>query len=149
MDPSFLLTHLWCAYALEQTGQYAEALDELHEANRLSGGSPWTQTSLASTLARSGNTGEARRILDEVVQQSAHRYVSPFFVALVWVALGDHERAFEWLERAYEERSHWMTFLNVEPRLDPLRSDARLEDLRRRVGLPESSSSPATRNARP
>jgi len=52
-----------------------------------------------------------------------------------WRGLGDKEQAFAWLNRAYQERDNWLIYLNVEPRLGPLRSDARFTDLLRRVGL--------------
>jgi hypothetical protein len=50
--------------------------------------------------------------------------------------LGEKDRAFEWLEKVYQEHSFWLPFLKVHPHLDPLRSDPRFADLVRRVGLP-------------
>jgi hypothetical protein len=64
------------------------------------------------------------------------QYVSPYEIAVVYVGLGDKEQAFVWLERAYREHSSWLSYLNVEFRLDPLHSDPRFADLVRRVGLP-------------
>jgi hypothetical protein len=54
---------------------------------------------------------------------------------MIYVGLGENDRAFEWLERAYRERDGMMTHLKVTPRIDPLRSDPRFEDLMRRIGL--------------
>jgi hypothetical protein len=62
--------------------------------------------------------------------------VSPFEIALIYVGLGDTSRAFEWLERAYLERSDLLVYLKVDPRLDPIRSDRRFKDLVARVGIP-------------
>jgi hypothetical protein len=62
--------------------------------------------------------------------------VSPFDIALIHTALGDKEKAFEWLQRAYEERSAFLVYMKWEPRLDPLRSDPRFQHLQRQVGLP-------------
>jgi hypothetical protein len=68
---------------------------------------------------------------------SARRFVSSFDFAIIHVGLGEAEEAFKWLERACEERSFSMLMsLKAEPRLDPLRSDARFLDLVRRVGFP-------------
>ena len=53
------------------------------------------------------------------------------------MALGDKDRAFQWLDRCYEERSPWLGWLKTDPALDPLRSDPRFADLLRRIGLPQ------------
>ena len=64
------------------------------------------------------------------------RYVSPYEVGIIYVGLGQKNRAFEWFDQAVEQRSGWLSYLDVEPRLDVLRQDARFAELRRRVGLP-------------
>jgi len=53
------------------------------------------------------------------------------------VGLQENDQAFAWLERAFKHRSTWLTYLKVEPQLDPLRSDPRFQNLLRRVGLPD------------
>ena len=60
-----------------------------------------------------------------------------FQIALVYTALGDNDQAFEWLNNAYDERSYVLTFINADPRKDPLRSDPRYAELLRRLGLLE------------
>ena len=69
---------------------------------------------------------------------ASKKYVSPSFIGLIFTALGDQDNALTWLEKAYEERSGWLVWLNVDPKLDSLRSDARFAELVKRVGLPES-----------
>jgi hypothetical protein len=54
---------------------------------------------------------------------------------MIHVGLGDHDEAFSSLNRAFEERSLWLGYMNVEPQLDPVRSDPRFQHLLRRVGL--------------
>ena len=66
---------------------------------------------------------------------AARRYVSNFPRALICAGLGEKDRALEWLERVFQEHSSGMVKLKVDPRLDPLRRDARFIDLVRRVGL--------------
>ena len=83
------------------------------------------------------SAAEGRVMRTALVEQSATRHVSPYLLALIHVGLGEHEAALEWLERALADRSHWMTFLNVDQKLDPLRGDPRFEALRRQVGLAE------------
>ena len=75
---------------------------------------------------------EARTL---VVQLERREPSTPGDVALVYAALGDKDRAFEWLEAAFEERDWWMPMLTVEPLFDPLRDDPRFEDLVKRVGI--------------
>ncbi len=65
------------------------------------------------------------------------RGVLPNGFVLIYTGLGEHEQALKWLERAYQDRSGWMPFLQVEPRLDPLRDDPRFQDLLRRMNFPE------------
>jgi hypothetical protein len=79
---------------------------------------------------------EARRILRELEDEAKTRYVPPCLIAALYVGLGDQERAFAWLEKAFQERDVLLMTLNVESHLDPLRSDRRFQDLVRRVGLP-------------
>jgi hypothetical protein len=83
----------------------------------------------------SGNTLQARKLLRELMDLQKQRYVSPGAIALLYICLGEKDRAFEWLEKAYQERANSMAYLGVEPLVDPLRSDRRFQDLLRRIGL--------------
>jgi hypothetical protein len=75
------------------------------------------------------------RVLGDLQRTSKERRVSPYSIALVYVGLGDKDRAFEWLERAYAERSPTLVYLKVEPQLDRLRSDPRFATLMTKMGL--------------
>jgi hypothetical protein len=86
--------------------------------------------------ALSGDRREADRVIAELQQESARRFVSPFEIALIYVGLGERERAFEWLDTAYRERSDSLIYLKVDPRLDPIRSDRRFGELVTKVGVP-------------
>jgi predicted nucleic acid-binding protein len=96
----------------------------------------WIMPGLGHALAMVGQQDEARRVLDELMRMSRERFVSPYFIAEIYRGLGEIDRTFEWLEKAYEARSDWLVWLGVEPALDGLRSDPRFTDLMRRVGLP-------------
>jgi predicted nucleic acid-binding protein len=95
---------------------------------------------LGHALAMTGQRDAARQILDELIEMSRERYVSPYFIAEVYRGLGEIDRTFEWLEKAYEHHSDWLVWLGVEPALDGLRRDPRFTDLMRRVGLPAAAS---------
>src|SRR5207245_2273898 len=85
--------------------------------------------------ARCGNRGEAVRVLGELKAQVRRGYVIPAKVALLYAALGDADSTFAWLERGYEGRDAYMTFLKVEPLYDAVRDDPRFARLVKRVGL--------------
>jgi hypothetical protein len=87
--------------------------------------------------ALAGNKAEAQGILQTLLVCGKKSYASPFDIALIYVALGDKETAFSWLDKAVEDRSTWLVYSKWEPRLDPLRNDKGLADVIHRVGLPQ------------
>ena len=86
-------------------------------------------------FALAGQKAEARNMVAALRQRSATQYVPALSIAFVSAALDKYDTAFEWLERAYDERDSLLVWLQVEPRLDKLRSDPRFEDILERVGL--------------
>jgi DNA-binding SARP family transcriptional activator len=135
LDQNFVYTHWKLGLAYEQKAMYEEAVEEFQRAIALSGGSAQALVLLGHTYAASGRRREALKVLDELGELTKRRYFSPYRVAAIHLGLGEQERAFEWLERAYEERDSWLVWLKVDPVLDGLRSDPRFKDLVRRVGL--------------
>jgi len=65
-------------------------------------------------------------------------YVTPYGLALIFAGLNDREQAIYWLQKAYEDRSHWLVWLNLDPRFDNVRSDPRFADLLRRMHFPDN-----------
>ena len=128
--------------AYEQEGRYNEAIAPLKKADSLIGGNSAMLSAQAHATALAGRRTEARNILAQLLAVRQKRYVSPYEIAIIHIALGETDQAFEWLERAFREHSGWLSYLNVEPRLDPLRHDPRFADLVRRVGLPRPIAAP-------
>jgi hypothetical protein len=93
--------------------------------------------SLAYVYAATGRRNEAMSLLKEVEQKTALMYVPVYRVAAVYVALGDKDKAFEWMNRAYNDDIGWMIWLKVDPVMEPLHSDARFQDLLRRMNFPQ------------
>ena len=93
------------------------------------------EADLGYGYALSGNREEALRIRTMLIERSKQRYVPSYLIALVHAGLNDKDGAFEWMEKAYAERSMYLVYLAVEPALDPLRSDPRFGQLLRRMGL--------------
>ena len=121
LDPNFWLAHYALALVYEQKGMYEEAISESKKALNLFVDSPWVLGGLGHIYAVSGHRNEAYQVLDELKERAQKCYVSPFDVALIHAGLGETDEALEWLEKAYEERNQWLTWLRVEPRLDGLR----------------------------
>jgi tetratricopeptide (TPR) repeat protein len=136
MDPSFLPAHLHLGLGYEQKKMYKEAIAEFQTAISLSDGSPIYVAAVGHAYATEGRKSEALKVLDQLKELSKRRYVSAYWIAQIYAALGEKEQAFEWLRKAYEERSVWMVYLKVDPGLDPLRSDPRFQELVRRMNFP-------------
>jgi Flp pilus assembly protein TadD len=113
-------------------GRFAEALAALDKApaqnTRL-------QTMRAGVLAASGDRAAAQRLLAEIEKRFAAEPVPRGWLAVVHLALGDKDRAFEWLERAVEERDQSVSSLKVSPQRNPIRSDPRYHELLKRMNL--------------
>ena len=85
--------------------------------------------------SRSGDRAAARKVLDQILAERSRRYFPGARLALVYVGLGDKDRAFEWLQRAVEERDNWVAYAKTKPEYEPLRSDPRWADLLRSMNL--------------
>jgi tetratricopeptide (TPR) repeat protein len=136
LDPNYPVSYWILGLLLRKTGHYELAIREGEKGVKLSGGSPLLRAALAHTLAAAGRTKEALQTLDDLKKLAKHRYVSPYFFAGVHIGLGEDDCAIEYLEKAYEERSHWLIYLHIDPSMDSLRYNARFKDLLRRVALP-------------
>jgi serine/threonine protein kinase/tetratricopeptide (TPR) repeat protein len=137
MDPTFVVSHWYMSLCYERKGMDREALTAIEEAVRFSGGEPLFLSALGRIHATFGRRAEAEATLARLEEMAGGRYVSPYYVAAIHAALGETDAAFARHEKALEERSHGLTFLLVDPGVDPLRSDPRFDDLLRRVGLPK------------
>jgi TolB-like protein/DNA-binding winged helix-turn-helix (wHTH) protein/Tfp pilus assembly protein PilF len=135
MDPNFALPRMVLGQAYEQKNAYPQALSELQKAVGISHDSPQMLGALGHAYGASGNRSEAEKVLAKLMEQSKKQYVSPFYVAIVYVGLGENDKAVDWLERAYRDRSNAIVFSKVDPQLDPLRSAPRFQSLLRRLAL--------------
>ena len=136
LDPNFWWSYQNLGLAYERKKQYPEAIAALEKA-RLLDVNPSSLGYLGYVYAAAGKKAEAQRVLEELKELSSKRYVSPYNIACIYAGLNDKDQAFEWLERAYQERSFEVTLLKVYAVLDNLRPDPRFRDLLRRMNLPE------------
>ena len=135
MNPGFALAHFWLGRAYQQSRRYDDAIAEYRKANDLQPEWVPTLAALGSVYALSGRTGEARAMLQHLDELSRTKYVTPYGVALIYANLNDPDHAFQWLDRAVEDRSHWLVWLKLDARWQPIRSDARFDGLVKKVGL--------------
>jgi eukaryotic-like serine/threonine-protein kinase len=144
LDPHYPVTHWILGLLYRITGRYELAITEGEKGVSLSGGSPLMRAALAHTYGQSGRAGEARQVLDDLTSLAKGKYVASHFFAGIHIGLGDNDRALEYLEKSYEEHSHWLIYLHIDPSMDGLRDSPRFQDLLRRVGLPlQTAATPA------
>ncbi len=136
LDTNYPVTYWILGLLLRKTGCYELAIAEGEKAVKLSGSSPLMHAALAQTLGTAGRTKEALQVLDDLTKLAKQRYVAPYFFAGIHVGLGDNDRAIEYLQKSYEEHSHWLIYLHIDPSMDGVRDNPRFQDLLRRVGLP-------------
>ena len=91
------------------------------------------QADIAQLQAFSGNHEQARQVLDALLESARKRFVSPYDIAVIYAGLGRRDEAFSWLARAAEVRPFWISLVQVDPRLDSLRSDPRFAELVQRL----------------
>jgi tetratricopeptide (TPR) repeat protein len=119
---------------------YREAIAEFRMAVEYDPKNPQSLANLGHAYALSGQQAQARKVLADLQERSKKGYVSPWDMAVVYVGLGESEKALASLQQGYETHTYPLIFLNVDPRFDSLRSEPRFQALVRRIGLrPEDS----------
>lgn len=147
INPTYLPARIQLALAYEQQGKLAEATSELQQAAGLIAGSnaaastahpidlPVLHALLGHAYAVAGRESDARNELSKLQTSGGSRYIPASYFAVLWMGLGDKDKAFTWLDRGYQERSEHMLYLGIEPLVDPLRSDPRFALLLKKIGL--------------
>ena len=134
LQPDYALAHVYIGYTYAAKEQYAEAIAAYQKHISLNGETPSTLCYLGYAYAKSGKREEALAILNKLKTTGEH--VSPAELATIYDGLDDKVAALDLLERAYREHDLQMQYLKA-PWYDALRSEARFQDLMRRVGLPQ------------
>ncbi len=132
LEPNFPVAHWHLGLIYEQQGLYDEAIAQHRKAIDLSGGSPRLIAALGHAFAVAGKREEALQVIEQLNQRE---YVSALEIASIYLALGDQKNAFEFLEKAFNERSFHITYLKIRPEFDSIRNDPRFENLIRGIGL--------------
>ena len=135
LDPTFAYASYNMALAYAQKGAYQEEIAELNRVRPLSGDWSWIIAEIGYVDAALGKRAGALTAIEQLNERRAREYIEPVLVVYIYVALGDKDQAFAWLDKGYQERSGLMCWIEIEPKFDPLRSDPRFIDLLRRMRL--------------
>jgi TolB-like protein/tetratricopeptide (TPR) repeat protein len=135
LEPNDAEALLFLGFTLVANNQPGDAIPVLEKAISLSNGSPAATGVLVRAYSHAGRRGDARRLLAQLQQRKKAGYVPAGAFVNAYLGLGENDRAFDWLEQAYQEQSNILQFLKVHPYFDPIRSDPRFADLVRRTGL--------------
>lgn len=138
MDPNYSMARFRLGLTYAQQGRYEEALTQLRRSAELSGDRD-VVAALGYVAGLAGAESDARAALADLERRALEGFVPAYDRALVHIGLGEAEAALDWLLRAYEERSYWLIYLEVDPALDPLRARPRFAELLRRVARPDDT----------
>lgn len=116
-------------------GKYEQAIEASQKASNLSSNDPARLVGLGRAYALAGRKSDALTVLKQLHQMSSRTYVPPYFSATIYAELGQRDEAFAWLQKAFQGRDSYLTWLKVDAAIDPLRGDVRLQQLLRRIGL--------------
>ena len=137
MDSHFYLAHYYLGEVIQLKGQITEAIAEYKKAAELDD-DPFVLGLLAQAYAKLGQRDEALKMLGQLQELATRRYVTSYSFALVHIALGEKDKAIDWLERAYRDRAGPdIALIKVDPFLDPLRGHPRFEALVQKIFGPK------------
>ena len=137
VNPSFAVAHWGLAQCYLAKGRTDDGLDELTKAVTFSDDSAYMRAHLGYAYARTGDRTRAEAIAKQLESEGPSRYVAPYHLALIAAGLGDTPRAARWLDRAFRDRSGWMTFLPVEPEFEKVRQAPEVQRLLSEVRPPK------------
>jgi len=135
LDPSHFMLHYILGRAYRRLGKGTKAIAQFKAAQKSSGELPLVDAVLGLAYAVSGRKEQTQQLIDTFKAASRKRYVPPTYFAILYAGFGDKDQTLAWLEKGFQERADLLTWLNVEPMMDDVRSDPRFQNLIRRIGL--------------
>src|SRR5207248_6839488 len=148
LNPDYFMLHYILGRTYARLGRHSKALGQLKLHSARVGKMSLMDADAGLALAVTGRAEEAKKIIAALKTVAQKRYVPATYFGMLYAGLGEKDEALKWLEKAYDERADGLTWLNVDPMLDGLRSDPRFQKLVERIGLQNSSKkAPYTRQA--
>ncbi len=136
LDRNVSFPHTWAGMTLIKMKRYDEAIAQLEKAVELSNGSQGTVGLLAYGYGMAGQKDKARATLEKLLDLQTHTpYVSPAYIAVAYIGLGQPDKVFEWADKCVEQRAALLARIKVEPVVDPVRDDPRFAKLLERVNV--------------
>ena len=135
LDPSYAIALVNIGRAYERMGMHQQARDAFQKILSFVPEDPAILALLGHEYAVSGDKANANKILQKLTEISHKKYVPAVYFAVMYIGLNDKNHAFQWLDKAYEERCEYLVYLGSEPLADPLRDDPRFAKLLARLGL--------------
>jgi TolB-like protein/DNA-binding winged helix-turn-helix (wHTH) protein len=139
LDPDYPLAHFHLGRAYMGKNMYPEAIAEYQKAQASLGEPPAIVMAIGYANAKAGDRTAARKALEELRAQSKQRYVPALYFAAIYTGLGDSDAGLSWLEKAYQEHSDYLIYLNVDPMADTLRARPRFQAILRKIGIDNGS----------
>src|SRR5262249_4269818 len=135
LNPNYFMLHYILARAYSRMGKNAEAIAELKSKGAAAGEAPLVDAALGLAYGSVGKKGQTAKLVEAFKAGARKRYVPATDFGMLYAGLGDQEQALIWLQKAYEERADGLTWINVDPMLDPLRKHPQFQELVKRMGL--------------
>jgi len=133
--PDYFPTLRTLGLSYMQLGMFSEAISELEKAVEYSRDNHYTKAILGYVYGAAGNQTKSQMILNDLMESLEKEYVPSLFFSFIYIGLSDNENAIIWLEKAYEERSPMLIYLNTNPIYDPLRSEPSFIELEEKMGF--------------
>jgi len=137
LEPNYMPIHFLMGCNYIELNRLSEAIEEFQVIYKLDEEAYLALGFMGYAHALAGQRAEAETLLNILEEISQRKYVSPYSMLVIHLALGPRDRVFEILEQLYEERNDWLVWLKVSPELKGLRDDHRFKNLLRRIGFPE------------
>jgi len=137
LEPSYMPIHFLMGCNYIELNRLSEAIEQFQYIYKLDEEAYLALGFMGYAHALAGQHAEAETLLNILEEISQRKYVSPYSMLVIHLALGPQDRVFEILEQLYEERNDWLVWLKVSPELKSLRSEPRFKNLLRRIGFPE------------
>lgn len=136
LNPNYFMLHFILSRSYARMNKHDEAIAALKPAKGTTPGeAPLIDAALGLAYSVTGKLDQTKKMMEAFKAQAKKRYIPATYFGMLYAGLGDKDQALHWLEKAYEERADGLTWLNVEPMLDPLRHNPRFQELIKRIGL--------------